>query len=30
MDRYFRRLKENIIIGLLIGIVMVIVYFILK
>ena len=30
MDRYFRRLKENIIIGLLIGIVMVIVYYILK
>ena len=30
MDRYFRRLKENIIIGLIIGIVMVIVYFILK
>ena len=30
MDRYFRRLKENIIIGLVIGIVMVIVYNILK
>lgn len=30
MDRYFRRLKENIIIGLVIGIVMLIVYYILK